>query len=491
MRMTESIAMAVVGFAAAATIALAALFAARARATANALSEAKSELQVERFEAAGLRERLTTAFSDCTEARTRLDETERALALAREERAAAIHERDAAREAREAAAKSAALERQSREATERRLDDWEAAKIESLNHAKAAVLETATAVSSKLIEDHKRETEAARQERDERLKAITDQFDTVTKSVAALADQTNQTRSTVETVWRALSSPGGAGYFAEIGLENTLKSFGLERGRDFVLQATIEADADGRKLRPDAVIFLPNDSVLVIDCKASKYLLELAAAEGTERAGEAVTSLARTMNQHLRALAGKDYRSAIINAYRQSGRSGEIARVMNVMYLPNEGALEKVRAADPDFERQAQKELIVFAGPTGLAGLISFASMDIGLGRQARNQERIVEAAELLLDGVALALAHVEGVGKGIKAAAGAFEKFAASINARLLPRARTLAQLGVKPTKSKALPSHLPSIQVVDLAAQSFIEGEAQEVAPASLVEGPPAGTA
>jgi DNA recombination protein RmuC len=480
--MPEGFALVVIGAIAAVSLALATVFATRARALAAALADAKSELQVERFEAAGLRERLATAFSDRTEARTRLDETERALALAREERAAAVRERDSAVQARQAAEKAAALERQAREATERRLADWETAKAESLNHAKAAVLETAATVSSKLIEDHKREVEAARQEREARLKTIADQFDAVTKSVAALADQTNLTKGTVETVWRALSSPGGAGYFAELGLENTLKSFGLERGRDFVLQQTIDADADGRRLRPDAIIFLPNDSVLVIDCKASKFLLELAAAEGTERAAEASANLARTMNQHLRALAGKDYRSAIINAYRQSGRSGEIQRVMNVMYLPNEGALEKVRAADPAFERLAQREQIVFAGPTGLAGLISFASMDIGLGRQAQNQERIVEAAESLLDGVALALAHVEGVGKGVKAA---------SINARLLPRVRALAQLGVKPTKSKAMPSHLPSIQVVDVAAQNFIEGEAQEVSSTSLVEGPPAGTA
>jgi DNA recombination protein RmuC len=489
--MTDGIVLAAVSATAAMAVVLATVFAVRARSLGWALAEARVELHTERTAAVAGMERLAAAQAERTEARTRLEETERALGALKEERNAATIGLEVMRKSWTEAEKSAALARQAREAVEKRLADWESAKAESLNHAKAAVLETAAAVSNKLIDDHKRETDTARQEREERLKTITDHFDAVTKSVAALADQTSQTRTSVDVVWRALSSPGGAGYFAEIGLENTLKSFGLERGRDFVTQATIDDAADNRRLRPDAIIFLPNESVLVIDSKASKYLLELAAAEGTDGEAEAYGNLARTMHQHLRTLAGRDYRGAVVNAYRQAGRSGEVARVINVMYLPNEGALDKVKTADPAIEQLAHKEQIVFAGPTGLAGLISFASIEIGLGRQAQNQERIVEAAESLLDSVAVALGYVDGVGRGLKTAAAAFEKFATSVNARLLPRARHLVHLGVKPTKSRALPSHLPAIQVVDIGSHGFIEGEAQEVAGPSLVEGPPAGNA
>jgi DNA recombination protein RmuC len=489
--MTDGIVLASVAATAAVAALLAAVFAVRARSLGWSLAEARVELQAERAAALANLERLAAAQAERTEARTRLEETERALGALKEERNAATIGLEVMRKSWTDAERSAALDRQAREAVEKRLADWETAKAENLNHAKAAVLETAAAVSNKLIDDHKRETDAARQEREERLKALADQFEAVTRSVAALADQTSQTRSSVDVVWRALSSPGGAGYFAEIGLENTLKSFGLERDRDFVMQATIDDEADGRRLRPDAIIFLPNDSLLVIDSKASKYLLELAAAEGGEGEAEAYGNLARTMHQHLRTLAGKDYRSAVVNAYRQAGRSGEVAHVVNVMYLPNEGALDKVRKADPAIEQLAHREQIVFAGPTGLAGMISFASSAIGLGRQAQNQERIIEAAESLLDSVAVALGHVDGVGKGLKAAAAAFERFALSVNKRLLPRAKHLVHLGVSPTKSRGLPSHLPAIHIVDIGAQGFIEGEAQEVGGPSLVEGPPAGNA
>ena len=49
-------------------------------------------------------------------------------------------------------------------------------------------------------------------------------------------------------------------------------------------------------------------------------------------------------------------------------------RILSVMYLPNEGALEKLQRADPDFVAKAAKREIIPVGPAGLAGLIGFAS---------------------------------------------------------------------------------------------------------------------
>jgi len=101
---------------------------------------------------------------------------------------------------------------------------------------------------------------------------------------------------------------------------------------------------ESKRLRPDAVVFLPSESVLVIDSKASKILLEPAEAEDAEKEEEqAYTNLASTTKQHLKALEGKDYRGAIVSSYKGSGRETEIRRIISVMYLPNEGALEKLK----------------------------------------------------------------------------------------------------------------------------------------------------
>ena len=368
---------------------------------------------------------------------------------------------------------------------ERRIGDFDRLKPELVQAATAAALATGRELSAQLLDDHKREAEAARQAAEERVKqhsaTLVTQVNEIAKAVQELHGQLKDKGRTLDTLWRALSSPSGAGQIAELGLANTLKSFGLELGRDFVLQLTTQ-DEEGRKLRPDAVVFLPGNSVLVIDCKASKFLLEIAAAEGTEREAEAYRNLAATMNRHLRALAEKDYAAAVRLALRQAGRGEEIARSLSVMYLPNEAALEKLNRADPEFLMKARQAQIIPAGPAGLHCAVSLASAEINLARQVENQTRIVESAEALLESLGVALSHATQLGKSLKGAAESFAKFAGSINQRVLPRARKLGQLGLQP--GKPLPGNLPLYSVT--GRDDLIEGEAEEVHEAEL---PPPG--
>ncbi|HLY56780.1 MAG TPA: DNA recombination protein RmuC, partial [Stellaceae bacterium] len=219
------------------------------------------------------------------------------------------------------------------------------------------------------------------------------------------------------------------------------------------------------------------------DSKASKHLLELAQAEGTEREEEAYRGLARTMNQHLKDLVSRDYRSAVAASWRSSGKAGEIARILTVMYLPNEAALERLARADSDFIRRATQEQITPVGPAGLASMIGFASVEISLLRQVENQEKIVAAAERLLESLATATGFMGGVGKGIRSAADAFARLSSSLNGRVLPRARELTKLGLRP--NKPMPPNLPGYQVLDLSTET-IEGEAAEIDEPAL---PPPG--
>lgn len=384
--------------------------------------------------------------------------------------------------ARVAAERELAVARHRLADGENRLADFERLRAESLQAAQAAVLATAQQLSSKLLEDHKRENVEAKKEAEERVRQASEhlvrQVDEIAKAVHKLHGQVEEKGEAVDTLWRALSSPGGAGELAEIGLANTLASFGLEAGRDFLLQHVTEDEETGRRLRPDAVVFLPGNSALVIDCKASKFLLEIARAEGTAEEDEAYRNLARTMNQHLRALGEKDYKSAILAAWRQGGREDAIARVLSVMYLPNEAALEKLYRADPQFMQKARALQIIPAGPAGLHCAISLASVEINLVRQIENQQRIAEMTRSLLDAIAVTLGHAATLGRGIKAAADSFAKLTASVNQRLLPRARNLAKLGVQATK--ALPANLPSYSVHAEERNLLIDGEAEHVAEA-----------
>jgi len=348
------------------------------------------------------------------------------------------------------------------------------------NAAKAAALEAANALSSKLIDDHKRETAEARKETEERGRQASEhlvkQVAEIAKSLAALSGQVEEKGRTLDTVVRSLASPSGAGQMAEISLANTLKAFGLEAGRDYALQPTTTDAVSGQRLRPDALVFLPDNGAVIIDCKASKYLLAIAEAEGGEDEAAAYASLARTMNQHLRALADKNYGGAIEAAWRESGRADAIGRRrISLMYLPNEAAIEKLGRADPGFFARAREAQIIPAGPVGLHCVLSLAATEIAKERQAENQVRIVGETKALLESITVALGYAAAVGKGIRSAADAFQKLTGSVNQRLLPRARRIAGLGVP--APKGLPANLPAYTVMSQEADQLIEGETADL--------------
>jgi DNA recombination protein RmuC len=367
---------------------------------------------------------------------------------------------------------------------ERRMADFERLKPEIVQAAKAAALETGHELSSKLLADHKRENAEAHEKAEARFKEVArplvEQVGKIQDAVAALNGQFQEKARAFDTMQRALSSPGGAGAIAEVGLGNTLKAFGLEEGHDFQLQFTTTGDSGKEQLRPDAVIFLPPDTLMVVDCKASKFLMAIGEAEDSEQEEQAYRDLAATMNRHLRALAGKDYQGAIQASWRASGRGSEAARVFNIMYLPSEAVVAKVVRADPDFRRKARELGIALAGPDTLHFAISVAAVEIRGQRQVENQAQIVEAAGQLLDSLRTTLDAAAKAGKSIEAAANSFADLAKSVNARLLPRARRLTRFGIE--TSRPLPPNLPAIAVHSIETDSTIDGEAEEVREAEL---------
>lgn len=371
------------------------------------------------------------------------------------------------------------------ESHEERMRDLELMKKQAIEAANAGALDSANKISSKLLNDHKLQTEEAKKESEKRVKETTEtlvtQITEVGKTIHALNTDVETNRSAMDTVMRALSSPGGAGQYSEIGLENTLTSFGLVKNRDFAIQQQV----DGKRLRPDAMVFLPGNAVLVIDSKASKFLLDLAEAETEEAESAAYASLGKTMNTHLKQLSDKNYKAEIISGYRASGREGASPRVVSVMYLPNEGAIEKALIADPKFLHKAAKLQITVAGPAALACLIGFSRVQQDIERQSENQERIVEGAQKIVESIGVIVDETIAVGKGLKSATQHYNKMTGSMNARLLPRIQQMAAFGVRSNRHKRIPKHVPTYSFSENERGDLIEGEAEEIeTPSTLID-------
>lgn len=350
----------------------------------------------------------------------------------------------------------------------KRMEDWEQTKKESVEAAKAAIFEVGNKLSSNLIEQHKRENEEAKKEAEKTTSKVFEQFQNVVKSVHTLDEQVQKNNKQSEIVWRALTSPQSAGYFGEIGLENTLKSFGLEEGRDFRLQFSITTE-DGR-FRPDAVVFLPSSAVLVIDSKATQVVLEMANAEQNGQLETMLPRLKESMNSQLKNLAGKEYDKAVREIYREQGRIDELGDVVKIMYVPSESAFGYIAKADETFMQKAAQAKIILAGPQSLAGLIALANIKIQETRQIENYQRIMDSVRDFMGRVATALSYADNVGRAITRAQENFDSFAKSVNTRLLPKVKDLGKLGLTHNGKKDFPARLQE------STPSTIEIEAEE---------------
>lgn len=341
----------------------------------------------------------------------------------------------------------------------------------------ASVADAGQKLSTRLFEEHKREVEEAKKKSDEDTKKVTapllEQVQTITDKVAALQSSDTKQDKTLAVLWRALSTPAAVGQFGELGLENTLRQLDLEPERDFIMQYSI-TNEDGSRLRPDCVIPLPNHCAIVIDSKASRFVLEVAAATDEAKRSQALADLVRTMNDHIKALKTKDYHNAMLNMCKKAGRAQDITQVINVMYLSSETAYFFLQEADRNMIPRAREEHgILILSPTHLYPLIAAAQAEIRQARKAEHQHDIIEMLPKLLEGLAISLGAALTLAKSVRGTAKNFDEFAQSFNHSVLKQIEKLQKMGVHHKKEKQLEVRLPRLEILSTDSIITIESE------------------
>lgn len=350
---------------------------------------------------------------------------------------------------------------------QKRVDDWEKSRQDAITQAKAAIFETATKLSEQLIEKHKSETKDSEEKLSGNAKKLQEQFEKVVESVAVLNQDIKSSKETVDHVKRALLSPAGAGNLAEITLENILKASGLEHERDFVMQYSFSINQDNKRLRPDAIVFLPANNIMIIDSKASKYFTEITQDNESGLDLEINSKLKLTMRKHLAALSDKNYHEYL----REHFKDRKINHISNIMFLPSEAAIEKISQIDKEFLSMAWQKDIFPVGSTGLINILAHTKFQMSLIKQAENQNLIVEEIRKLLGSLSNMCEYAKKLGVSLYSASNNFDKFAGSLNVNLLPKARNLEKLGVHLHKNKPIPNSIDRFTILTSDKAQLIE--------------------
>ncbi|MEQ9115946.1 MAG: DNA recombination protein RmuC [Rickettsiales bacterium] len=374
------------------------------------------------------------------------------------------------------------LKMQAMKEMQKRMDDWDKSRSESISHAKAAIFEAGSKLSNELIEKHKKETTESEQKLKKSQQELQGQFEKIISSVAVLNSEVKTSKETVDHVKRALLTPAGAGSLSEITLENILNASGLDKKRDFIMQYSLNLHNEGTRQRPDAVVFLPADNIMIIDSKASKFFTEIAANQDDESEKTLNAKLKATMRNHLKTLESKDYQESL----RSYLGNHKVNHVSNIMFLPSETAIEKLNVVDKDFMHKAWEKDIFPVGPTGLINILTYAKFQISATRQAENHQHIVDEIRKLLNSFSTIYDHARKLGNSLYSATNNFDKFAGSFNTNILPKARNLQKLGVHTQKNKQLPDTLDRFTIVSSGKNDLIEVEEAKENQKQLTDNP-----
>jgi DNA recombination protein RmuC len=205
------------------------------------------------------------------------------------------------------------------------------------------------------------------------------------QQLVQLSQLNNQLSTDAQNLASALQGKSQRrGAWGELILERTLELSGLERGREFELQvSTVE------RLRPDAVIHLPEDRIIVVDSKVSLVDYERAcnALEESERQ-QALTAHAAAVRTHIKSLAEKGYPDLF------PGKTPE----MTMMFLPIEPAFGAALTADPQLFEFAFAHRIILVTPSTLLAALRTIHNFWKVEKQTKNVLEIARLGGVLHD---------------------------------------------------------------------------------------------
>ncbi len=256
--------------------------------------------------------------------------------------------------------------------------------------------------------------------------------------------------SSADALTRALKGSAKVrGDWGELMLENVLRSSGLEEGTHFDRQQS-STDDEGRRLRPDVIVRLPDERRIVVDSKVNLIAWQEAVnADTPEAQQEAMRRHAVALRQHVRDLGERNYTRAV----------GESALDVTIAFVPIEGALSAALGFDETLQTDAFDKGVVFASPNTLMATLRVIERLWTRDKLQKQALKISDAGHLLMDAVVAFLtdfasigASLDGVQKAYHAARNRLEDSPQAV----IPRARRLAELGAK-GKKKLPPDLLP----------------------------------
>lgn len=200
------------------------------------------------------------------------------------------------------------------------------------------------------------------------------------------------------------------GDWGEVLLDTILDGSSLIKGIHYETQYNIK-DAEGRNLRPDVVLRLPEGKRIVIDSKVSlTAFVDCTAADDEAERRRLLDAHVASVRQHVRELGAKEYQRLL--------DSPDFV----VMFIPNEPAFLEALKADRSIWSDAYEKKVIISSPTNLFALLKLVADLWKYSDQDRNTKEIATCALKLYEQLVAFTSSLEGVGTALGKARDAYD---------------------------------------------------------------------
>ena len=269
---------------------------------------------------------------------------------------------------------------------------------------------------------------------DERVEKLTTSYNTHQGKVSRLTEEMMGMNTAANKMVQAMHSPVSRGKWGENSLRNIIETAGMLPYSDFTEQTT--GEVEGRILRPDVVINLPNQGSLAVDAKAPEFAEAYEKMIATESVEEQQLLLAdhiKSMRAHVKTLSLKEY-------WNQFDRSPEFV----VMFVPLESMLSDALKADPSLVDDAMRSRVLIASPMNLLALLLAAHRGWQDFRVQEDAKKIGDLTKELYKRFSTLFDYVRKTGKGIQQSTTNYNNLIGALESRVLPTLRKLDDLNV-----------------------------------------------
>jgi DNA recombination protein RmuC len=259
--------------------------------------------------------------------------------------------------------------------------------------------------------------------------------------VNAMKDQHVQLQHQTSSLAQALRAPTQRGQWGEMQLKRVLEFSGLLEGIHYSRQASSQTDTRG--IRPDVMVHLPPDKVLLIDAKVPmhSYLSAMQNDVSDTDKNILLTKHAEDLKKHIKSLSAKEYATGF-NSFDWV-----------IMFVPLDGIIQMAMEKQPDLVEYAWNMNVILATPTNLLGLMRTVSYAHDQFKVSENAKEIAKIGETIYKRISIFASHMGKMGTSLNSAMDSYNKAIGSLERNVLSSLRQVKTLGIA-TSENDLPA-------------------------------------